>query len=219
MSLTPQTLLKTLVRGFLFLIPIVLTLLLIREAIRFIAGAVGPISKLVATETPQGPVVTDAIAVFALAALCFVAGLFASTAIGAAIGQKLEDLVLRRLPGFTLMKSALHGAVDEREDSDVTAALAWIEESWVLGFIMERHSNGLCTVFVPSAPTPAADSVYYLPPNRLKPLDVPVRTAVACIMRLGVGSRELLADALPKADAPKDAAAGAGVLTRSDRDV
>jgi uncharacterized membrane protein len=82
-------------------------------------------------------------------------------------------------------------------------ALAWIEESSVLAFVMERHGNGLNTVFVPSAPTPAAGAVYYLPDDRLKLLDVPVQSAMGCITRLGLGSRELLAGALQDARSAK----------------
>jgi uncharacterized membrane protein len=48
----------------------------------------------------------------------------------------------------------------------------------------------MTTVFVPSAPTPAAGSIYDLTEDRLKLLDVPVSAALGCIMRLGVGSHE-----------------------------
>ena len=48
----------------------------------------------------------------------------------------------------------------------------------------------MITVFVPSAPTPAAGSIYDLTEDRLKPLGVPVSAALGCIMRLGVGSHE-----------------------------
>lgn len=48
----------------------------------------------------------------------------------------------------------------------------------------------MTTVFVPSAPTPAAGSIYDLTEDRVKLLDVPVSAALGCIMRLGVGSHE-----------------------------
>src|SRR5262249_60930466 len=90
-----------------------------------------------------------------------------------------------------------HVMVGLQSGADVRAGLAWIEESWVLAFVMERHDNGLYTVFVPSAPTPAAGAIYYLPEDRVKVLDVPVSSAVACVTRLGLGSRDLLARAFP----------------------
>jgi uncharacterized membrane protein len=70
-------------------------------------------------------------------------------------------------------------------------ALARIEDAWMLSFVVERHQSGLLTVFVPSATTPAAGSIYYLTEERVKLLDVPVSIAMGCIMRLGIGSHEL----------------------------
>jgi len=55
-----------------------------------------------------------------------------------------------------------------------------------------RHADGLLTVFVPSAPTPVAGTIYYLPEDRVRRLDVPVQTAAKLIMRLGVGFAEAL---------------------------
>jgi uncharacterized membrane protein len=55
---------------------------------------------------------------------------------------------------------------------------------------VRRGLSGMTTVFVPSAPTPAAGSIDDLTEARLKPLDVPVSAALACIVRLGVGSHE-----------------------------
>jgi uncharacterized membrane protein len=89
------------------------------------------------------------------------------------------------------------GLVGDHTTDEVRTALAQIEECWVLAFVMERHGNGLNTVFVPSAPTPAAGSIYYLPDERIKLIDVSVQAAMGCITRLGIGSRELLARALP----------------------
>jgi uncharacterized membrane protein len=118
------------------------------------------------------------------------------------VGDRLEHLILRRIPGFTLIKSMTHGMVGMESGGDVRAALAWIEESWVLAFAMERHDNGLYTIFVPSAPTPAAGAIYYLPESRIKLLDVPVSSAVACVTRLGLGSRDLLARELAQPELP-----------------
>jgi uncharacterized membrane protein len=194
-----SSILAILVRGVLFLVPIALIVVLTREAIRLIASATKPVAQLVPAENVLGIAMAEVAAIILLVLVCFIAGLFAGTQLGAMLGARLERLILRRIPGFTLVKSMGQGLVGEDDTSEVKVALAWIEESWVLAFVMERHGNGLNTVFVPSAPTPAAGSVYYLPDDRLKLLDVPVQTAMACITRLGIGSRELLAKALPDA--------------------
>jgi hypothetical protein len=93
--------------------------------------------------------------------------------------------------------------------TEVAPPLARIEEAWVPGFVMERHASGLYTVFVPSAPTPLAGAIYYLTADRDKLLDIPTSAVVACIMRLGVGSRALLERAaLGQVQVGEDAAGG-----------
>lgn len=184
---------KTVARGILFLVPIALLLILLVQTVKLVAGVLNPVARLVPTETLVGAAVVDVLAILVIAALCFVVGVLARTASVAAAGDRLERVLLRRIPGFTLVKSMTEGMIGIDTGSEVKVAVAWIEDSWVLAFVMERHGNGLSTVFVPSAPTPAAGAIYYLPEDRVRLLDVPVSAAIACITTLGVGSRQLLA--------------------------
>ncbi|MGH8854642.1 MAG: hypothetical protein ACREWI_10230 [Telluria sp.] len=182
----------TLAGGFLFLVPVVLTVILVGKALQLAGQVLAPVTRLVPVGTVAGIVVLDLLAVTAVVALCFAAGLLVRTDAGRVLGDRLERAVLGRVPGFTLVKSITRGLVGLESGSEVSVALARIEDAWVLSFVLERHASGLFTVFVPSAPTPAVGSIYYLTEDRLRPLDVPVSAAVACIMRLGVGSRDLL---------------------------
>jgi uncharacterized membrane protein len=190
--------LRVFVRGVLFLVPIALLVVLVVQAVKLVSGMLQPVAGMFPAKTIVGVAVVELLAALAIVAMCFLAGIFAGMRVGHAVGDRLEHLILRRIPGFTLIKSMTHGMVGMQSGTDVRVALAWIEESWVLAFAMERHDNGLYTVFVPSAPTPAAGSIYYLPEDRLRLLDVPVSSAVACVTRLGLGSRDLLARAFPK---------------------
>jgi uncharacterized membrane protein len=139
-----------------------------------------------------GIAVAQVVAVCALLFVCFIAGLAIRTRTGARLNTQLEQVILRRVPGFTFVKNILQGLAGLESGSELSVALARIEDAWMLRFVVERHAGGLFTVFVPSAPTPAAGSIYYLIEDRLKLLDVPVSTAMGCIMRLGIGSHELL---------------------------
>jgi uncharacterized membrane protein len=191
------------VRGVLFLVPIALLVVLAVQAVKLVLETLRPVATVLPADTVAGVVAAQVLAALLIIALCLFAGLFAGMRIGRRIGDRLEDLVLRRIPGFTLIKSMTHGMVGMESGADVRAALAWIEESWMLAFVMERHDNGLYTVFVPSAPTPAAGAIYYLPEDRIRILDVPVSSAVACVTRLGLGSRQLLARDLAQLTSPK----------------
>ena len=189
-----ESVLQIFVRGILFLAPIALLIVLLVHAVKLLAGVLDPVAKLMPAATLGRMGVANLLAAAVIVLLCFLAGVLAGMNIGRTFGDQLERLVLQRIPGFSLAKSITHAIAGMQADSDVRAALAWIEEAWVLAFVMEQHDNGFSTVFVPSVPTPAAGSLFYLPADRLRLLDVPVSAAVGCVMRLGVGSRGHLAN-------------------------
>ena len=60
-------------------------------------------------------------------------------------------------------------------------------------FLIETHADGLCTVFMPSVPTPMAGGVFIMPSERVHEIDVPVPTMMKCISKWGSGTTELLA--------------------------
>jgi uncharacterized membrane protein len=120
----------------------------------------------------------------------FLVGLLARARPVLRVRQAIEQLILRKVPGYTLFKTIAEGAAGGRGDMKV--ALANIDDAWLMSFIIEEHADGMLTVFVPSAPTPMAGTIYFLTEQQVKRLDVPVAAAVKCIMQLGVGSRELL---------------------------
>jgi uncharacterized membrane protein len=183
---------STFIGGILFVAPLVFLGLLVHEAIRIAADALQPIANLIPADALGGILVAKALAFLAVVGLCFLAGLVIRTSLGRLVTHRLEQLALQRVPGFNMFKSVARGMAGLETGSELAVALARIEDAWMLAFIVERHPDGLFTVFVPSAPTPAAGAVYFLTADRLKPLNVPVSAAVSCIMQLGLGSRALL---------------------------
>jgi uncharacterized membrane protein len=205
----------TLVGGILFVVPFVVLAVLLREAVRLIADALHPVAKLFPTERVAGIVLVDLLALATIMALCFIAGMFVGTRPGRRVRDGLEELVLRHVPGFAFVRSLTHGLAGLEGEPGLSAALARFADAWVLAVVVERHAGGLCTVFVPSAPTPAAGAIYFMTEDRIKPLDVPVLSAMACILRLGVGSRKLFeGTAGAFAATASDTAPGANVQAR-----
>ena len=182
----------TVIGGLLFLVPAVLIALLVKSAVELARKILIPIVKLLPAENIAGVAVEHVLAVVLIFLVCFLAGLAARTSPGAKLNAVLERAILRKIPGFGLVKRVTREMANIETQSDFSVALARIEDAWMLSFIVEKLDNGLLAVFVPSAPTPAAGSIYYLTEDRVKRLDVPVSSAISCIMRLGVGSKELL---------------------------
>jgi len=132
------------------------------------------------------------VAIVLLIGLCFFIGALIRTAIGREAKRMVERNVFEHLPGYTMLRSVAEQISDTNNNSGFKPALVEIEEALVPGFIVETHEDGRCTVFIPSAPTPAAGSIYIIDSARVHPLDVPVTTMMKCITKWGSHSGELL---------------------------
>jgi len=182
---------RTFVAGVLFIGPLLVLLVILHQAIRLIAKILNPVASHIPIRPHFGLDTPELAAAIVLLVLGFGLGLLAQTAIARRVRGTVEQLILRRMPGYTLFKAVAEGVAGE-QSSKLKVALAHIDDAWLMSFIVEEHSNGLLTVFVPSAPTPTAGSIYYLTEQQVKRIAVPVSAAVKCIMQLGVGSKELL---------------------------
>lgn len=182
---------RTIVAGFFFLLPLAILVYLVGKAIRVMAKIVAPIADVLPFRRVVGFAVADIVAVVAILLICFLAGFIARTRVGKDLIDTAENVILKKVPGYSLLRSITReGTLGE--GTRLESALARIEDAWVLAFIVERHDDGLLTVFVPSSPTPAAGAIYYLTPDRVRRLDVPVATTVKLVMQLGVGSAAAL---------------------------
>jgi hypothetical protein len=87
-------------------------------------------------------------------------------------------------------RNAPHRNVEESEK--FAPALVEIEDALVPAFVVEEHTDGRYTVFVPSAPTPAVGVVYIIARARVHIVDAPFMKTVKCISSWGVGSKDLV---------------------------
>jgi uncharacterized membrane protein len=127
-----------------------------------------------------------------LLSVALLAGLAAQTSAGKKIKDWLEYTIVGRMPGYSLLKGLVGGSADLERGKQAKPVLAWIEESWVYAFVMEVHADGNRTVFVPGAPSPLSGAIYFLPEDRIRPLDASTASVMASIHRLGLGSADIL---------------------------
>ena len=177
----------TLVGGLLIVLPVWLSLLLLFKAIKGAMAMLLPIAKLL----PQSVVHEKIVALVLLLAICFAVGLLVRTAMGKRIGDWLELHLLGRLPGFSVIRSMIGQFAGEKDEQSFQPALVEIEEALVPAFIIEKHADGQFTVFVSSSPTPMAGAIYILQPERVHPVDVPLRKAMVCVTKWGAGAAEM----------------------------
>jgi uncharacterized membrane protein len=182
----------TLIGGVLFLVPLVATIVILSKAMRYAAQILRPVEHVLPRRTIVGLAVVDVLAVVCLLAIGFFAGLFAQTALGKRLSRRIEELILGKIPGYTLLRGIIGDPENISGNHELKVALARIDDAWLLSFIVEELPDGMLAVFVPSAPTPTAGNVYMMTEQQVRRLDVSVAAATKCIMQLGVGAGELL---------------------------
>jgi uncharacterized membrane protein len=179
----------TLVGGLLVVLPVWVSLLLLLKAIKGAMAMLLPIAKLL----PQWFVHEKVAALVLLLLICFVVGLLIRTEPGQRFGDWLSQHILDRIPGFALVRGMTRQFAGDKEEQLFQPALVEIEEALAPAFIIEKHADGQFTVFVSSSPTPMAGAIYILQPERVHPVDVPLRKAMVCITKWGAGAAEMRA--------------------------
>src|SRR5262245_39377890 len=177
----------TLIGGLLVVLPLWLSVLLLFKAVKGALALLKPIAKLV----PQKFVHHDVVALCLLILICFAVGLLIRTRMGQVIGDWLEQHLLGKIPGFLLIRGMVRQFAGKKDEQSFEPALVEIEEALVPAFIIEKHSDGQFTVFVSSSPTPMAGAIYILQPERVHPVDMPLRTAMVCVAKWGSGAAEM----------------------------
>lgn len=189
-------LLATFVRGVLLLAPIVVIAVLAREGYHMLHRVSQAIARLLPRERLFGILPEDLISIAVIALVFLVAGLFVGTRPGRVLSDRLEHVVLYRVPGYLLIRGAVGNFPGLAGDARPEPSLVETDEGWAVAMLVERLPNGFCTVFLPDAPTPTSGSVRIVEASRVRPLDAPMLNLLACLTRSGTGAGALAGRAL-----------------------
>jgi uncharacterized membrane protein len=173
----------TVIGGFLVILPIYVSLLLIAKAVRVILTFIKPITGWI----PASLGLRQLLAVLLLGLACFLTGLIVRTGLGERAKKALDRAFFQKLPGYSLARGLVGHLAGHDEGLSFTPALAEIEEALVPALIIEELPDGSYTVLVPSVPTPMAGAIYVLSRDRVHPVDIPLAAALRVFSRWGAG--------------------------------
>ncbi len=179
--------------GFFVVLPIVLVVALIGEAVGFLSDSIGPLLDELPVQEVAGVDVSLLVAAATVLLACFLTGLAIRTELGKAVNRWLEQKLLERVPGFSLIQSVTRrfaGTETSERWRVARARLGGGAETLV--FIVDELESGEFTVLQPVAPTPTIGFVHVVKPEDLVLLDVPFGQAVNSLMQWGVGSSAFL---------------------------
>ena len=189
-----QFLRTTVTGGFFVVLPLFLVALLLAEAVSAVVDVIAPATDQLPVEEVAGVQIDLLLAATLVLLACFATGLIMQTELGVRSNRWLEQTVLDRLPGYVLIRGLTRRISGVEESARFAPALIQLHEGVrALGFIVEEHGTGTTTVFVPATPMATVGSLYFVEPERIQNLDVPMTRALTCIAEWGVGSAALLA--------------------------
>jgi uncharacterized membrane protein len=177
----------SIVGGLLVILPIYLAVLLVVVLGRKVVGLLSPLAKLVPETIPHPGMVVGVLAV----GVCFLAGLLIRSFPKSSVGRELEEKVLERLPGYSMLRMATRSMFGDQHDG-LQLVLVEMEDGLVVGVLMERHPVGWVTVFVPGTPAPASGAVYLFPEGKVHAVDVPFSVGIKAASRYGQGAGAVL---------------------------
>lgn len=206
--------------GFLLLLPLIATVLLLRAAFNFIAKLTKPLVKILPFDSVMGIGAEYLSAILILILAGFLAGLLAKTGLGRKFNRWLENSLLRRIPGYSLFRGIAQDMKGEGPSNFPVALGHFGDNVWQVCLIVERHSEtGHVTVFVPGSPSPTSGTVAILPAVQIKEIDVPAVSVMKCMAQIGIGSRELLKgqfSSVPGGSTPSKGTLGSAISTQGN---
>ena len=182
-----------LVRGFLILLPVILSYLLFGSLFDLIMALTIPITDVL----PES-VVADAglhrfLALGILVGLCLFSGIAADTDLAQRFGDWVETRALKRFAPYGILKS-LAQRLSGRDTPDKLepAFLVSTPDTRMLAFVVERHDDGKLTLFVPLGSTPGVGQIQVVEPEKVERLDASMMEALGCLFNWGQGAETLM---------------------------
>ena len=190
MSGLKEFLKTTIIGGALFLVPVVLLIFVLSQAMAMVEKIAGPIADAWPGEEILGVGVVTIVSALVLLVISFLAGLFARTGVGRRIKDWLETSLFGKIPQYQMLKTMAENLTQVRSSEHLSTALVERDGAWQLGYVMDTIGPQVTAVFLPVSPTTMTGTVVYVPTTRVRHLDLPVSDAIMLVQRLGMGSAD-----------------------------
>jgi uncharacterized membrane protein len=181
---------STTIGGLGILVPLVVLGAIVVWAVQIALQVVLPVFEWLPDKSVGGVSLAVLAAFLGLVVGCFLAGLFAETALLRHLGDRAERLAMS-VPGYALMKNVGASFVGIETENAAKTVLVRFEASWQLGFLMETLADGRHVVFIPGVPRALVGTLHIIAADRVQVLALSVSAALDALGRLGVGLREM----------------------------
>lgn len=185
--------LTTILGGLLVILPLTIIIFLVRVIFRFTLNLIQPLTNLIDIHKDINNYLANLIAFGVVITFFFLVGLFIETQLGKRIWHYLEENWLGKLPMYNIIKETVQQFSGQKDMPFKKVVLVdpFNTGAKMTGFITDE-TDGIYTVFVPTAPNPTNGFVFHMPIDQVELLQVDTDRALRSIVAIGVGSNEIL---------------------------
>ncbi|KFF07090.1 DUF502 domain-containing protein [Flavobacterium reichenbachii] len=186
----------TFLGGILFLAPLILLIVIFEKGFTLIQKITVPLVSHLPRVHFLGLALQELIGILIIIIICLIAGLLGRTAKAQKLIQKLENGILSFIPGYSFIKKTNENIMGFESNEDLKVVLVPTDAGWQFAFLIEQINENNFSVFIPDAPNPWSGSVCFVEKKDIKEIGITQKEALACIRKLGYGSKELLKNKL-----------------------
>lgn len=182
----------TLIRGIVFMLPLLVMLVVIDKALDKLKELATPLADVLPYHSLFGIGKAYWAVFLILIFLGLIMGLIAQIQIAAAASNWLEDNLLNRLPGYTFMKQMGESMIGANDTSAYKVVMLDIENSWQLAYLVEEIDDTMIAVYVPSVPSALDGDLFYVPKSRIKETSISYKDSIKLLHSQGRGSKKIM---------------------------
>jgi uncharacterized membrane protein len=202
------------ITGFVFIMPVLITLAVIMKFWNQLLGVGKRATRLLRVDTVLGPSGDAVVAVLLFLLICVVAGYLVRISFLKRVSERIDRQLESLVPGYSQFRSETQkkiGVGAQQQEPVFEACLVRIQELWEPGYVIERNGDGTVTVFVPQAPSGSQGHVYVTDPTRLRMLGIDSLALTASLKLLGKGV--VTASGVQRSVSPREGFAAAAIPT------
>lgn len=153
----------------------------------------GPIFAALPFESSVTRVLLIVAALLSVVLICYFTGLAVRTRWGRRLRGWIERRFLEKIPGYSMVRSLAHQYLGHEEEQKFRPVMVDLYDSGTrqIAFEIEESADDKVAVFTPSAPAVTLGQVYFVPRNRVYPVDASMHDVIETLTSFGVGARKL----------------------------
>ena len=180
--------LTTVLGGVLFLMPFVIIVVLLGKGFRIMHTIAEKVDMFLPWKSVAGLPSVDVLAALFLISCCFIAGLVARSSWARGLRNRIDDVLVQLVPGYSWIKGIAGNVSDEEASSGFKPVWVRLDDQYQVGFEIERCEGSLVAIFFPDAPDPRSGTLSYVESDRVEDLDSSFNEVSKNFKRLGLGS-------------------------------